>query len=87
MQVRIEAKYFDEVIVVVPDIFQDGRGFPNGGAEKPLMLEPRGYGHVRLVLVALPLEARRRIQAQVQVMISATLWRSLPGPTPPRRTA
>lgn len=27
MQVRIEAKYLDEVIVVVPDIFQDGRGF------------------------------------------------------------
>jgi dTDP-4-dehydrorhamnose 3,5-epimerase len=27
MQVRIEAKYLEEVIVVVPDIFQDGRGF------------------------------------------------------------
>jgi dTDP-4-dehydrorhamnose 3,5-epimerase len=27
MQVRIEAKYLEEVIVVVPGIFQDGRGF------------------------------------------------------------
>lgn len=27
MQVRIEAKYLEEVVVVVPDIFQDGRGF------------------------------------------------------------
>lgn len=27
MQIRIEAKYLEEVVVVVPDIFQDGRGF------------------------------------------------------------
>jgi dTDP-4-dehydrorhamnose 3,5-epimerase len=27
MQIRIESRHLDEVVVIVPDIFQDGRGF------------------------------------------------------------
>ena len=27
MQIRIESRHLEDVVVIVPDIFQDGRGF------------------------------------------------------------